>query len=210
MVSSRVDQIVIAIFLPPESLGIFVVATTLAQVSGTASSSITLLATPRLNAAQTPRDRSQILGRAMRQNLYLMVAATLVIATAAKWLLVTFFGAEFASAAPVTMILLLGMISQSFRDLWLVFFRSTNQSLAISRGEILGLVVSGLTMVLLIPRFGIVGAAAATVLTRLVIVGFFFRAAVTRCDIVWRELLRPNWGDVTQLLGISINRSQSS
>ncbi|MCX8500280.1 MAG: oligosaccharide flippase family protein, partial [Alphaproteobacteria bacterium] len=209
LISSRVDQLVIAIFLPSESLGVFVVASTLAQVTGTASSTITLLATPSLNAAKTPLERSRLLGRAMRQSLYLMVAASLMVAMAAKWMLITFFGAEFAQAAPVTMILLLGMIPQSFRDLWVVFFRSINQSRAISRGEVLGLIVSGVTMVLLIPSIGIVGAAAAAVVTRLVIVAYFFGTAANRCDMVWRELLRPSWHDLSHLLGISTHRSKS-
>jgi O-antigen/teichoic acid export membrane protein len=111
--SLRLDQVVLALFLAPTALGLYVVALAFTNLPRFVAQSVGMVAYPSV-AARTDE-------AAARRSLWAFVWATGAMSMAiigpllltAGWLVPLFFGDEFRDAARVTQILLPGMLFSS-------------------------------------------------------------------------------------------------
>lgn len=94
---------------------------------------------------------------------------SVLITIFARWVIQMLYGADYAAAAPALMIMVWSSLFShltKIRDLWLL---GENQSRLVTGFSFIGVVMNVALNALLIPRYGICGAAVATVVTQAVL-----------------------------------------
>jgi O-antigen/teichoic acid export membrane protein len=168
LANTRLDQFVISLLLPFASLGHYAVA---ASVSGAlqpvsaAFASVTFAKVPGVPPGER---RGFIRGRAIRATA---VAATIAVVTIfiAPWLIPGVFGAPFAASVLPARILLAGAILLGLNYVLSDSLRALNRPATVAVIETAGLVVTAALLTILVPRYGITGAAVACSLAYAVI-----------------------------------------
>lgn len=196
IVNARIDQMLIATTLDATSLGLYVVATTLSQVTATLASSVTLIAYPKASAVADRDDRIAVIGLYLRITLVLIVGSTLVLGLAAPLLLGLLFGPGFVEATLIVQILVLGVIPLAIKDFFVLAFKAFDRPLVISKGEVVTLVANAALLGLLVPSFGLIGAAIASVGVRWISMIYFGTLLRRGLAIPLLVLLRPTRSDL--------------
>lgn len=165
MLNGKIDQMLIATTLDPAALGLYVVATTMSQISFTVVNSVTMVAYPRACAA-SPADRPAAIGIYFRLSVVIMLTSTAVLWLIAPMALRLLFGASFTSATDVMRLLLWGAVPFALKDFFVLAFKAYDRALSISKAEVVTLVLNAALLAVLVPRFGLMGAASSFVIAR--------------------------------------------
>lgn len=199
-VNTRLDQMLIATALDPRSLGLYVVATSLAQVPATLANSVAMVAFPRACATADGEERKALVGLYFRLTLALTLSGSLVLGAAAPLFLRYMFGADFTAAADLTRILLVGGLLVTMREFLFLAFKAFDRTFSLSASEALLLAVNAGALSLAVPRFGLMGAALAYCAVRLVQVGYLAIMAHRQLGLGWRQMLVPTAADKAAIL----------
>lgn len=160
--TSRLDQVVLVTAVPPAELGRYAVAVTIVSVTNPLTSGFAAALFGHLRSEFLP-DRAL---RRYRRSVALtfIVSATVAfgLAVTARPLLRFAFGPEFASAASAVQLLLPGAIAFNVMGVMTTKLMSDGRPGEASLAALLGAVTTVLGLVVLIPPFGINGAAAVT------------------------------------------------
>ena len=161
--NERLDQLVISIFLASRSLGIYVIAVTMTSATYLVGTSISWVALPQIAGLQDGAARTALARRTLQLTFALSVLVSLPVFVLAGPLVRLFFGASFASAAPITRILLVAVVCLGTNRVFEAVLRAVGRPLDAGVAELiaLGTTVSGLA--LLLPTVGLSGAAVASV-----------------------------------------------
>jgi O-antigen/teichoic acid export membrane protein len=160
---SYIDVILLGFFLPPEAVGVYFAATRILQFVVFAQYAASAATAQRFADAEARGDRATLAALVTRTarltgGLTLLTGAGVL---AAAPLLLALFGPAFASSLPVLAILIGGVLVQSTfgpaEDL--LNMLGQERACALASGLVLAL-SAGLNC-LLIPHFGVIGAAAA-------------------------------------------------
>ncbi len=158
----RVDAFLVKGYLGSAQLGIYSVALSLSEMVWQVSSSLSLVIYARVGSS-SEGDAAKLIARTMRHLFVVVLGCAGFLALFGGWALRILYGQAYAPALPVIRLLLPGVTLYSLTSMIAVYF--TNQ---IGRPA-LTLSMAGLSMaiclfgsVVLIPKFGLVGAALAT------------------------------------------------
>lgn len=165
MLNGKIDQMLIATTLDPASLGLYVVATTMSQISYTVVNSVTMVAYPRACGA-SPAERPAVIGLYFRLSVVIMLSSTAVLWLLAPLALRLLFGASFITATPVMRLLLWGAVPFALKDFFVLAFKAYDRALSISKAEVVTLVLNAALLAVLVPQFGLMGAAVSFVIAR--------------------------------------------
>lgn len=166
----RIDQFMLAAMLGPHEVGLYSAIVTLAEVPLVLPVLLLRAALPILarQSETAPDLRDQTLTSLMRNGFYLHLVIAFVAAAFAKPLVELLYGPTFAASASALGILVLaapfvalGVLSSS----WLVLERCTGHAL---RRTLVGAVLNVAFNLFSIPRFGVAGAAVATLAAQIV------------------------------------------
>lgn len=169
MVYMRIDQVMLGQMLGDEAVGIYTAAVRISEVWYIIPMAIVASVFPSIILA---KKQSEALYYQRLQKLYdLMVLLALVVAIPmtflSDWLVVLLFGDDYAQAGAVLalhiwtgLFVFIGVASGSW------YLTENLQMLAFNR-TLLGGIVNILANLLLIPKYGIVGAAMGTVLSQM-------------------------------------------
>ena len=156
----RLDQAAIGLFLSAKDLGLYVVALSFTNLPRFVAGSVGAIAFPR-----AAHDRNASGRRTMWRFTLFITAVTAILVVplelAAGWLVPFFFGSDFEGAVDVTRILLIGAFFSSIRRVLADGAKGIGFP---GRGSIaeLGSWISLVPLLaILMPRFGLEGAAAA-------------------------------------------------
>jgi O-antigen/teichoic acid export membrane protein len=196
--SQRLDQAFIALILSPADLGFYVVALAAGGVGNLAAGTMDMLAFPKV-AAAAPAARPVVLGRYLRATTALAVLAALSLVPLLPWLIELFFGRTFLPSAPAARVIAVSTIPFAFKTVLHGGLRAYDRPFLVAKVETLVLAVFAAALALLLPRFGILGAAWAvlsanlagcTLLTALVRreLGLSPAALLAPTDDDWRRL----------------------
>lgn len=175
MIYMRIDQIMIKEMLGVKELGIFTAAVRLSEVWYFVPMIITQSFFPAiLNAYKSSEALYYLrLQRLYTSLVWLAIVFALVISYASEWLVVVLYGEAFKEAAQVLTIhawtgvfVSLGVASGSW------YISENLQRYAFLR-TLLGAIVNVLLNFILIPRYGVIGAALATVVAQSMAALFF-------------------------------------
>ena len=157
----RPDQVVLALFLSPAALGLYVVGLAFTNLPYFVAKSVGLITFPWV-ASQPEKGEAR---RTMWSLLWLTTGIALVLVAglcaSAHWLVPFFFGGEFSDAVTVTYIVLPGTIFLSARRVLSEGLKGRGYPLTGTLGELLSLAWAAVALAVFVPLWGIDGAAVA-------------------------------------------------
>jgi O-antigen/teichoic acid export membrane protein len=192
LTTMHLDQVLMAAWLPPHDLGLYVVAVSAAGVTYLVAQTVQLAVTPSIMPRSSAAERAGALQAVFRRYVILSLLLTLVLGALLPVAIPLVFGRAFEGAVRPAEVLLVG-----------AFFFGANIVLAGgaqalgtpwigSRAQIGGLMATVVLLPLLLPTLGIVGAALAST-----------GAWVTTFTIVTAVLCRTHGIPVTDLVRIT-------
>jgi O-antigen/teichoic acid export membrane protein len=192
--SQYLDQLLVVLFLAPSSLGIYAVAVSASRILNVIPTSVSTVLFPTV-AARSPSEIVELVGLAARVTTVIAVAAAIVLSILGPFLLHTFYGARFDPAiGPFRWLLIDCIIANLGRILYQAFTAGGRPEI-VTGIESIGVATSAISMVVLVPTYGTIGAAwsllaASSVRLICVIVGYRYiirqqvpRFIMTRGDL---------------------------
>ena len=166
VLGGRVDQIAIALLLDPAQLGLYAAAMTLILGLLQLTASVSQAAFPKVLALPARPERAEAIRRTLVLVLAGIALAAVLLFALADLVVRLLFGPDFAPAADLVRLLLLGIVPHASREVFMVALKSDGRPLAVGQAEVLSLAFFVLALALLVPRHGTAGAAAAYAATQ--------------------------------------------
>ncbi len=163
-VSANADLLVVGTLLPPAEAGIYRVAVQVGLLVAFPLSAVAAVATPRLAALQARAERSamqHLLSRSAQGLVAIAVPAALALVFVGDVILGRIFGAAFERGAPALAILAIAQVLNAATGPVGIVLSTLGFEREAFRGVVVGAVVNIALSLLLVPRFGLTGAALA-------------------------------------------------
>jgi O-antigen/teichoic acid export membrane protein len=162
-VNQRMDQLLLTLFVPPRDLGLYVVAVTVSMSIGffPQAAGIVTLAT---GSNSDPEQARRVIARSFTATFLVLAAGCGVLYFACPWLIPGAFGASFAPAVTACRILLPGSVALGLNQVLFNGARALDHPALPSFTEGFAVAVTGVSLYVLLPRFGLLGAAMASTL----------------------------------------------
>jgi O-antigen/teichoic acid export membrane protein len=166
----RLDQVLIGLLMSPAALGYYVIGLAFTNLPKFIAQSVGIVAYPHIAAQASGASGRAALWRYLGLVAALSGATVLVFGALADWVVVLFFGAEFAPAVPVTRLLLLNAFLFSLRRLLTDGARGLGLSGRGSIAEVASVVVFAVAFAVIGVDGGIEGVAIALAISSAVAV----------------------------------------
>ncbi len=205
----KIDQALVALWLPHADLGLYVVALTVANGPLILAQTLANLAFPKVSQQTEIAGKILVFGRYFRFTLAVTIATTAVLLVLNPWLVPLLFGQAFAPAALIANIMLLGLPAAAAKLLFIQALKSWDRSLVIGHAEAIGLVAAAVSLAVLLPLFGIAGAAASLVVANVVAAVAMAASLRRHLDLKLSTLLTPtadDWRLASELGGALLRR----
>lgn len=163
----RGDYLLIGAMLGSASLGHYAMATAAAELMFIVPEAVTTPLMKRL--LQQEKVMSRLIPLALRLTSTAMLCACLGMALIGEWLIVSLFGAEYRPAYPALLGLLPGLLGMSHVSILRLDLLGKERPGAVSWIMGLGAALNLVLNLVLIPRYGIVGAALGSSVAYLVV-----------------------------------------
>jgi O-antigen/teichoic acid export membrane protein len=169
MLNLRLDQMLLAAFLPPRELGLYVVAVAWSGAVSPLLGSIGTILLPSVASSADHQSAVARIGEGVRMTALLAIGLCGVTAVATPFAIPMLFGTQFRVSTSAALILvpaagILGLnfsLQEGLRGLGFPY--------PVLRAELLGLVVTAISLAVFLRPFGIVGAAMASLLGYLMV-----------------------------------------
>ena len=165
IVNTRVDQLFLSLLVSPAALGNYAVAVSLSWLATPVAWAFGYVAFPRIASAKRKVDAARIQKIAIWGSVGVGAVVLIPLAIAAPWLIPALFGSGFDSAVTVLWILVPGTIFFCANQVMEDVARGHGRPGVPAVAESIGAVLTGVLLAILAPRFGINGAAVASVIT---------------------------------------------
>ena len=205
----RLDQLMLGGMASNMSIGLYVIAVRLSEMTTLAADAIADALMPEVAASETANRAEMLTVRSLRLAIYMHLVLLGPLWLAAPFLLRILFGESFVPATSAFRWLLLAAGVWSCGSILISGLRGFGHPGVSTVARFSASVVSGVALLILLPRWGITGAAISSligysVMLGIALVGF----AKMRGLSLWsnclrpqrRDLLIPNW---RSLLGLS-------
>jgi len=167
------DQVLMAAWLPPAALGLYVAAVSSAGLSQVFSQAVQMVSTPSITQRETLSERASVLQGIFRSYWLLSFLITVAIGALLPMAIPLVFGSSFKGAIWPAEVLLAGAFFLGAQVVLAGGAQALGNPWLGSKANIGALIVTLVLLYLLLPRLGIMGAAIATAaayLTQLIIV----------------------------------------
>ncbi|MBL8208032.1 MAG: oligosaccharide flippase family protein [Blastocatellia bacterium] len=161
--SLQADALLVVALLSPEAMGFYTVALSLSRSLNVFSTAVVNVLFPR-TAGRSVAEVIATTGRALRVTLIAVIAIAMALMLTAESLLRFVYGAEFVHALPVFRLLLIEAILTCAFTILLQPFLALERPGVVSLLQGIGLALSLVLLLLLIPLFGLLGAGLALLL----------------------------------------------
>lgn len=186
----KLDQLVLAGFFAPTELGLYVVAVSATSPTQALSTAITNVLRPFITRQSASANQDDRLRAGLRQYWTASVVLTLAVGVAIVWAIPTVFGDEFARSIWPAEILLVAALFAGAKEVLAGGTRARGDAWLSSKADIVAAAVTIVTLVLLLPTFGILGAALATLIASICALACIVRDVSRTSSVASRELLR--------------------
>jgi O-antigen/teichoic acid export membrane protein len=170
--TARLDQVVLAGTVAPAQLGLYAVAVTASSASNPLTAGISLALFGNLREDAEVGRRSARFRRSVVATALVSSATAVAIGALAPLLLRVAFGNGFAAAATPLRILLGGQVALDLVSAVSTGLYAEGRPGEASRAAVLGGIVTVAGLLLLVPRWGIAGAAAVTTAANVAQLGY--------------------------------------
>jgi O-antigen/teichoic acid export membrane protein len=162
--SLYVDQALVIRILRPSLMGTYVVALSLSRMLNAFHTAVVMVLFPRA-VSRSPREVLEMTGRAVRMTTLVTTLCGLGIALAGPRLLVFLYGPEYRGAAAILRILVVEVILAGATQVMSQAFMALSRPGVITALQAIGLLLTVPLMIVLVPRYGIEGAAFSLLLS---------------------------------------------
>ena len=165
-IANQIDRILIVGLLNPESMGLYVVAQSAAGVLAVLPSAVIPVTLPQSSG----RDTEAILtltGKAVRGTFYVMICASVPLLVLGRLLLGLVYGTKFAHAYAAFPFLVVEAVADGLTSVLAQAFLAAGFPGTVTLLQACGLATSIPLLYLLIPKFGLEGAACALMVATL-------------------------------------------
>ncbi len=185
----RLSFYLLNIFISKGAVGIYSVALALCDVIWMMSKSIGTVQLARISNttdhAEMHRLTKRVLSLSVMSTFLLLIPALLLPASTYA----LFFGNDFAQVRPVLLVISPGILIFSVNIILANHFSGTGRYGINLTASVFGLMVNAGANYLLIPRFGLTGAAVAATLTYTVITFYTWLQFIKETSLGWKDLL---------------------
>ena len=178
------DTVLLTLFTSLETVAIYTIAQPTARLLWLFSNAITAAFYPytvKLFTDKKIRELSSLITLLLKYLLFVLVPFFIMLFSFSKEVLVFFFGPSYADGATVLKILSIGAIMYSLASIFLTFLNGIGKAPFASRIVFAGAILNLFGNLLLIPGFGMLGAATSTLFTYLLIL-------ILSCSQVSKEI----------------------
>lgn len=176
LANERADQALISLILPPVYLGLYSVAVTVTAAVTLLGSSLSIVTLPAVGSARSVEQMRAIFARLLRATAYMSVLTAALVIVLAPGLITVFFGEAFVGSIDATRILLVAAVFTSVNLVLSAGLNALNKPLVPSVAQLLAAVVTVASLALLLPRYGILGAAIASCLAYATATAYLLRS----------------------------------
>ena len=191
----RLDQLLLGGMASSAAIGLYFIAVRLSEMVAILASSIADALMPEVAASEVDR-AERLLGRSLRLTLYTHLLALVPLWIGAPYALRYVYGASFLAATSTLRILLIASVVLSAGGIMISGLRGFGNPGLATVARLASAVVTVISLLLLLPRLGIVGAAVASLLgySMTMFIGLFWLLRKTKLG-VW-SYLRPRREDI--------------
>lgn len=207
VLSSRLDQLLLAGLVNSRVLGLYVISVAWASIATLPAMSLASLMLPRLASIESDDLRRAKFVESSRLGMSLAVASAIPVLIATPVVLPLLFGSAFKEAIPTASILVLAAVFTSWNLVMEDAARGLGSPGTVLVAEGVGLVATVVTLVLLLDRLELVGAAIASVTGYGVTSLLLLRYALRESKVAHlHQLLLPRRSDLAALSPSAIRR----
>jgi O-antigen/teichoic acid export membrane protein len=201
----RLDQLLLSVLASEHSLGLYAVATawsSMLSVIGSGFSTVVLAHSTRVDA--TDIVATLALFRKVRKAVLLVIVAGVLAAIAAPIGLPLLYGSNFSGAIAPALVLCVASIPLYANIVLHEFARGLGLPGAGVRPEVAGLAINVVGLSLMIPRYGPMGAAVASLLSYTMVSAMMLPAIVRRIPGSSLAMLVPRYQDARDVIAAAI------
>ncbi len=201
--SYRMDYWFINFYINKSQLGIYALGTQVAQLLWILPGTISQVIYSEFAATESEEDTIKNLERTIRLCLFLLIPICFFFILGIYYLLPIIYGKHFEESIWIIAILILGIIPYSIPILMASYFLSKGYFIINTYAGLVGLIISSIMYAILIPIFGIYGAAVGSIVSYLsncIICIIFIKQKAKIFSI--KKALIPNLSDFWFLITI--------
>jgi O-antigen/teichoic acid export membrane protein len=206
--SLRLDQLLLSLFAMPATLGVYVVAVSYANMLLTIPASAAMVMLPEMVERHAAGAARACLERWYRRLLWATVLGAIAIGLLGAIIVPFAFGSAFRDAVPLLVVLMPAALMLGMNDILSTAFLGIGRPDITSKGEVVGLVVTVAALSTLLPRYGVLGAALASLLAYGSIHVYLTRQAVVIIGTDLKSLCVPTHDDLAALRQASVRAQQ--
>ncbi len=162
ILNARLDQMMLAVFLPAHALGQFVVAAGWGSGTSPLLNAIGAVVFPHVASRQGHEERAKAFARGTRLGVLVALVLAVVVVVPTGWAVPFLFGEKFAAAVPVARVMVVVSTIQGLNLLIEEGLRGLGYPASAMWAELCGLVVTASLLAFLLIPMGIMGAALAS------------------------------------------------
>lgn len=204
----RGDLLLLGYFTDPAQVGLYTIAVGIGSLLTFLPESIGVVLFRRVSAETG--DRSEVSAMASRLTLTATLAAAGLAALTAPWLVPLVYGPKFAPSVAGIWALLPGIVALGLFKVVASDLMGRSRPGLVGAMSFMGLTVNIVANLILIPRYGFVGAAAASSISYCLLSVMVMATFVRMTKLRARQVLIPRWDDLRRALTSLRGRSQDN
>jgi len=199
LLNLRLDQMLMAAFLPMQTLGFYTVAVTWSGAVAQLPNALGAVLFPKTAAQRDARQRGLVFAQGSRLAVLSALSVGAGVALITPWAIPLLFGDKFTAAVPAGLVLVGAAAISAINSVLEEGLRGLGHPAVALWAELGGLVVTALALLMLLVPFGIMGAAVASVLGYSAVMCTLaaFTRRLTGCSLT--TLFWPSQGDIQQI-----------
>jgi O-antigen/teichoic acid export membrane protein len=191
----RLDQVLMAALVPPRFLGLYVIAVAWSGITTPALTAFSQVLFPILLAIDDPHRQFTMLARSARLTAMCAAACGVVLIISAPVAIPLIYGRAFAEAALAACILSAGSVFLAVNNVLSEGFRAVGLTKHPMYAELTGFAATGVLLVMLLPRWHLVGASIASVISYAVTAAVLISSATRSRAAPPRTFIVPEASD---------------
>jgi O-antigen/teichoic acid export membrane protein len=197
----RLDTFLVNIFKNATQVGYYAVAVSLAETIWYVSTSAATVLAPRVAAGEV-KESDDTTARVSRTVFVVSLAAAVLLGLTAPLIIRILFGAGFAPSVAAVWLLLPGVVTLSVARVLSSYLLGRNRQQVDLVASLAGLIVTLALDLLLIPRYGFPGAAAASSMAYTATLAVNLTWVIRNSTLSARDLLVPRPSDFLTVLSL--------
>jgi O-antigen/teichoic acid export membrane protein len=196
----RLDQLLMAAFLMPQVLGLYVVAVAWAGIVSPLLNAFSIVIFPQVASQFAPMERTHTLIKGIHLTVLAGICMTVPLMALTPLALPLIFGDDFRQAIPSALILIFAGVISNVNTTLGEGMRGFGKPTIVLVSECIGLVITILMLFLLLKPLGIVGASVSSVLgySATMLALLFQISRIVKLPFL--SIILPNRTDVTLVL----------